>query len=488
MKLAPKTVLQNRYVILRLLGEGGFGAVYEARDKRLGHRVALKQLVLGGQVVEQAFEREARILARLKHGALPKVSDYFVDSTGCFFVMEYIEGDDLGALLDQQSSSPPFTVELVLEWADQVLAALEYLHSRQPPVIHRDIKPSNLKLSPEGKVYLLNFGISKSGNMDTNQATSGEGEQAFSPHYASMEQIEGKGTDARSDLYSLGVTLHHLLTNQKPPKTVSHANTRLTNKPDLLRPVNELNSLVPVEVAQVLSSALNFDPNLRPQSTRAMRDMLKQAIHSPKKVSSSTSPPTEQVLFPELINYLLLVGIGIGIGILWQQHTEPLITTFTDSGTTLPISTREAINTIKPTVRPTPNTTSNRRLDRDQSIYAVQEGDTLARIAEDHGTTADQLRVLNDLTSDFIYVSQELIVPTNQDNAKSQPTTIPIENEASSTTPTQRPNSNQSIYIVAEDDTLLIIAENYSTTVDQLRALNNLTSNFIYVGQELVVP
>jgi len=276
MKLTPNTVLQNRYVILRLLGEGGFGAVYEARDQRLGHRVALKQLVLGGQVVQKAFEREARILARLKHGALPKVSDYFVHSTGYFLVMEYIEGNDFEMLLARQST--PFAVNQVLEWADQVLAALEYLHSRQPPVIHRDIKPGNIKLSAEGKVYLLDFGISKGGKTQTYQAMSGASIQAFSLHYASMEQIEGKGTDARSDLYSLGVTLHHLLTKQKPPQTVSRANDKLMNKPDPLRPVNELNPLVPVEVGQVLSSALNFDPNLRPQSARAMRDMLKQAI------------------------------------------------------------------------------------------------------------------------------------------------------------------------------------------------------------------
>ena len=170
MILQNNTRLQNRYLIVRLLGQGGFGAVYEARDERLGHRVALKQLTLGGPQVLKAFEREARILARLKHGALPKVSDYFVHLNDYFLVMEYIEGDDFEALLARRRA--PFALSEVLCWADELLDALEYLHTQQPPVIHRDIKPGNIKLSPQGKVYLLDFGISKGGQAYTYQAAS----------------------------------------------------------------------------------------------------------------------------------------------------------------------------------------------------------------------------------------------------------------------------------------------------------------------------
>ncbi|MGB0389711.1 MAG: serine/threonine protein kinase, partial [Ardenticatenaceae bacterium] len=147
MILPNNTNLQNRYLIVGLLGQGGFGAVYEARHLGLGHRVALKQLTLADPRAEKAFEREARILARLRHAALPRVSDYFVYSNHYFLVMEYVEGHDFEALLAGRTD--PFPVEQVLGWADQLLDGLEYLHNQQRPVIHRDIKPGNIiKLTP----------------------------------------------------------------------------------------------------------------------------------------------------------------------------------------------------------------------------------------------------------------------------------------------------------------------------------------------------
>jgi len=321
MTLSPGTVLQQRYSIIRIIGSGGFGAVYEARDQRLGHRVALKQLRLAGTQVEQAFEREARILARLKHPALPKVSDHFMNANDYFLVMEYIEGDDFKALLEQRHA--PFPLSQVLKWADQLLDGLEYLHSRQPPVIHRDIKPGNIKLEPEGKIYLLDFGIAKGGKINTYQAISEASIYAFSPYYASMEQIEAKGTDARSDLYSLGVTLHHLLTGVVPPQTVSRVNAKAMNRADPLRPVNELNPQVPASVARVLSQATEFDPNLRPKSARAMRDALKRAAsrqtQAPPPPLPTSAIPTQidnaPATFPDLAT-LPKWGIIVGVFLL----------------------------------------------------------------------------------------------------------------------------------------------------------------------------
>ncbi|MGB0389620.1 MAG: serine/threonine protein kinase, partial [Ardenticatenaceae bacterium] len=146
--LPPRTLLQNRYSIVRQIGQGAMGAVYEAKDERLGHRVALKQRIVNGPEVEQAFKREARILATLRHWALPAVSDYFIEGSHQFLVMQYIPGDDLHTLLQRQRR--PFPVTEVLEWADQLLGALEFLHSQSPPIIHRDIKPENIKLSVRG--------------------------------------------------------------------------------------------------------------------------------------------------------------------------------------------------------------------------------------------------------------------------------------------------------------------------------------------------
>lgn len=157
--LTPGTILQNRYEIIRIIGQGGMGAVYEAKDQSLGHSVALKQTLVSGAPLQRAFEREARILARLRNPALPKVSHYFSDPNGQFLVMEYIPGDDLQSLLRQQGG--PLPVEQVLEWADQLLDVLEYLHSHQPPIIHRDIKPANIKLSPRDRSFCWTLGYRK---------------------------------------------------------------------------------------------------------------------------------------------------------------------------------------------------------------------------------------------------------------------------------------------------------------------------------------
>jgi len=154
--LEPNTILQNRYVILRLIAQGGMGAVYEAKDRRLGHLVALKETFFSDELMRRAFEREAWLLASLRHAALPKVSDHFTEDGGQFLVMEFIPGIDLGKLLERQNK--PFALAEVLHWGDQLLGALEYLHKQDPPVIHRDIKPQNLKLTAENEIILLDLG------------------------------------------------------------------------------------------------------------------------------------------------------------------------------------------------------------------------------------------------------------------------------------------------------------------------------------------
>jgi len=133
MVLAPQTLVQDRYRIVRLIGQGGMGAVYKAMDERLAHPVALKQTLLQNEQRSSAFEREARILARLRHPALVRVTDHFTNSEGQFLVMDYINGEDLATMLKQRGV--PFDCATVLEWADQLLNALDYLHNEQPPII-----------------------------------------------------------------------------------------------------------------------------------------------------------------------------------------------------------------------------------------------------------------------------------------------------------------------------------------------------------------
>ena len=170
--------------------------------------------------------------------------------------MQYVPGHDLAELLGVRER--PFPTGKVLEWADQLLDALEELHAYKPPIIHRDIKPSNLKLTPKRKVILLDFGLAKgiAGQMSTMDAGhSGQSVYGYTPQYAPLEQIMGVGTDPRSDLYSLGATLWTLLTGQIPPDALTRIGEREEENPDPLRPADELNPEVPHAVAAILHQA-----------------------------------------------------------------------------------------------------------------------------------------------------------------------------------------------------------------------------------------
>jgi hypothetical protein len=285
--LAPGTILQARYKIVRLLARGGMGAVYEARDQRLSSTVALKETFFSDEQMSRAFKREASLLAGLRHSALPKVIDHFIDADGQFLVMEFIPGDDLGAQLLRESF--PFAVSDVLNWGDQLLAALEYLHSHEPPIIHRDIKPQNLKLTDRGDVILLDFGLAKGAGTTTPIAMSVRG---YTLSYAPLEQIRGLGTHPRSDLYSLAATLYHLMTAVTPPDALSRVAAMVSNQPDPLIPADQLNPPLPTAIAKVLQDAMSQDPEGRPANAGRMRAALREAAAA---VEAASSAPTEVV-------------------------------------------------------------------------------------------------------------------------------------------------------------------------------------------------
>jgi serine/threonine protein kinase len=270
--LAPDTLLQNRYLIVRPIGQGGMGAVYLAVDQRLGNTIALKETFFNDEYLRRAFEREARLLANLRHPSLPVVSDHFTEGNGQFLVMQFIHGDDLEELLNRRGS--PFSPDDVLGWADQLLDALDYLHTQEPPVIHRDIKPQNLKLTARGHIILLDFGLAKGSAVGMSQVSSSGSIFGYTPNYAPLEQIEGAGTDARSDLYSLGATLYHLMTGEKPPDAVMRANVRVNEQPDPLLLADELNPQVSPSVADVLMKAMALKREQRFASAAEMRKTL----------------------------------------------------------------------------------------------------------------------------------------------------------------------------------------------------------------------
>lgn len=268
------TTLQQRYRIDKQIGQGGMGAVYVATDERFGSTVAIKETLCMDDNFRKAIEREARLLNSLKHSALPRVSDHFLEDDGQFLVMEYIQGEDLSRMLEDQGK--PFEVQQVLKWADQLLDALNYLHNQAMPVVHRDIKPQNLKITQNGQIILLDFGLAKGNPTDAGNQTAAKSIFGYSRNYASLEQIQGTGTDPRSDLYSLAATLYHLITNTPPEDALTRAMSVLSQKPDPLIPANLVNEKVPAGVSGVLQKALDLNANERPATAAEMRQMFRE--------------------------------------------------------------------------------------------------------------------------------------------------------------------------------------------------------------------
>jgi serine/threonine protein kinase len=289
--LSPNTLLQNRYLIVNLIGKGGMGEVYLAIDQRLGSHVALKRTFFtDDEILAVAFEREARTLANLRHKALTKVSDHFNENGEQFLVMEYISGEDLTKRLDV--SKKPFPMNWVLFWADELLDALAYLHTQDPQIIHRDIKPQNLKLTSDNHVILLDFGLAKNSNSQVQSSTSGSSIVGYTPHYAPMEQIRGTGTTPKSDIYSLSATLYQLMTNVVPPDALSRADELLNGHADCVKPLNLLNAEIPISISNVVLKGMALRADDRFEDAREMQVALREAYANQK---NEQSVQTQQV-------------------------------------------------------------------------------------------------------------------------------------------------------------------------------------------------
>ena len=272
--LAPGAILQNRYRIIRQLGKGGMGAVYEAVDQRLDAIVALKETFSVDDRLRQQFEQEARLLAQLQHQALPRVSDYFTEGERAFLVMQFISGADLAEIIVTQPG--PFPRNVVITWADQLLDALIYLHTRDRQIIHRDIKPHNLKVTSTGQIALLDFGLAKAQSADVSSTNSSTSIFGYSRRYSPPEQIQDQGTTPRSDIYALGATLYHLLTGVKPPDALVRAGALANSKSDPLQPANEVHRAVGPEIAAILNRAMALSPEDRYASASEFRGALRR--------------------------------------------------------------------------------------------------------------------------------------------------------------------------------------------------------------------
>lgn len=304
-------MIQNRYLIVQMIGKGGMGEVYLAVDQRLGSAVALKRTFFNdNQTLGSAFEREARILARLRHPVLPKVIDHFAENGDQFLVMEHISGDDLAKRLE--NATEPFPLNWVMFWADQMLDALSYLHSHEPPIVHRDIKPQNLKLTDENHIVLLDFGLSKDFDTSVSGGSLNSASVAgYSPHFASMEQIRGTGTNPRSDIYSFSATLYQLLTNTIPADALSRADALLGGQKDPIVPLNEVNPNIPRAISDVILKGAELRQDQRFASAAEMQKALRRAFKQGKEeeldvrtleitMKVDTPPPTPQTNASEM--------------------------------------------------------------------------------------------------------------------------------------------------------------------------------------------
>lgn len=310
--LAANTILQGRYRIVRQLGQGGMGTVYEAIDDRFESQMAIKETLFKDEALRKQFEREARLLNKLRHPAMTRVVDHFTEGDGQYLVMDFVSGEDLAAMLERQGHA--FPLSSVLEWGDQLLDALNYLHSQTPPIIHRDIKPQNLKLTDHGRVILLDFGLAKGSTGQMTTVATSHSILGYSLAYAPLEQmlkvgqqwidmlnvnhaaevaeIQNKGTDARSDLYSLGATLLHLLTNRMPPNAPTRALSVWSGRPDPIESLFDQN--IPAAVAGVLRRALALKLDDRFHSAAEMQRALDEAGRAqPSDANRQTAQPPQ---------------------------------------------------------------------------------------------------------------------------------------------------------------------------------------------------
>jgi serine/threonine protein kinase len=283
MALESGSLLNNRYRIVEVLGQGGMAAVYKAIDENLGVEVAVKENLFTTEEYARQFRLEATILASLRQPNLPRVSDHFViEAQGQYLVMDFIEGEDLRQRLDRLGALPEQEVIII---GVAICDAISYMHSRQPVILHRDIKPGNVRITPSGHIFLVDFGLAKV--VEGREATH-TGARAMTPGYSPPEQYGSARTDGRSDIYSLGATLYCALTNALPEDGLERAmnRTRLT-------PIHKRNHKVSDNVVQIIEKCLAVKPGDRYQTADDLRYALMQA-----RSISKRKLPLELVLQP----------------------------------------------------------------------------------------------------------------------------------------------------------------------------------------------
>lgn len=267
MTLKQGELLLERYRIVEVLGHGGMGSIFRAVDENLGLEVAVKENLFTIDDYARQFRREATILANLRHANLPRVSDHFsLEDQGQYLIMDYIEGEDLQERLERMG---PFEEEEVVFIGASICDALAYMHSRDPAVLHRDIKPANVRITPNGGVYLVDFGLAKVMHGDQTTTT---GARAMTMGFSPPEQYGAARTDPRTDVYSLGATLYTALTGLTPEDSLAQTMDQVE-----LTPVRERNPKISKRVSEAVEKALQVHPNDRFQLAVEFKNELLKA-------------------------------------------------------------------------------------------------------------------------------------------------------------------------------------------------------------------
>ncbi len=286
--LQPGQLLQNRYRVISLLGQGGMGAVYRAWDTRLNVAVALKEMLSqpGAELamlerLREQFYQEATVLARLSHPHLVRVTDFFLEGPNAYLVMDFVQGESLDLIIKREGA---ITEPQVLLWAEQLLDALEYCHEQG--IIHRDIKPQNVIIRPDSRAMLVDFGLVKMWN-PTDPRTQTVMRGLGTPEYAPPEQYDAQAghTDPRSDIYSLGATLYHALTGQAPPTATQRIARRAAFQPPRL-----LNQQISSTTDAAILQALELTVEYRFSSATAMAQALRRRPPSAQPQASVVPP------------------------------------------------------------------------------------------------------------------------------------------------------------------------------------------------------
>jgi serine/threonine protein kinase len=327
--LPSHTLLKQRYLILQSVGKGGMGAVYMAQDVSLGNRpVAVKEMSQGHlpmQEVQSAaenFKREAHMLAGLHHPNLPSIHDHFEESGRWYLVMDFIQGETLEEYLSR-SPDQKLPLEEVLQIGQQLCDVLDHLHTYQPPIIFRDLKPSNIMRSAKGHIYLIDFGVARHFKPGQDKDTANYGSAGYSP----PEQYGQAQTSERSDIYSLGATLYHLLSGYKP-----------TRSPFRLPPLQSLVPTLPPRLVTLITQMIELDEGRRPASIKVVKQELQQSsTPAPLPITptpvASVPPPygvppvvvTPLSLNPISPNRRVLSIVGMIIGSLLALYGIPII-------------------------------------------------------------------------------------------------------------------------------------------------------------------